>query len=649
MRDRATIRRLKMYNTKPTRDKKGRITGGQYMSRDVPDVVRIAPSSSYFENAHTVGQKQLEEFRTEFNKTKNDPYNFVLKQSKVPWSLLSDPEKAARMDLTSAEPFEDTFGKKARRKRPKISHLSYDELLKSAQDKGDDYDPSKDTNIVSEEGQWKLQRDPLFDKGQSKRIWGELYKVIDSSDVVVEVLDARDPMGTRCRHIEDHLSKHRQTKHLIFVLNKCDLVPAWVVKRWIVTLSKEHPTLAMHSSLTNPFGKGSLIQLLRQFAALHKDRKQISVGFIGYPNVGKSSLINTLRSKKVCSVAPVPGETKVWQYITLFKRVFLIDCPGIVYPSGDTETDIVLKGVTRVENLPDPTEHIAAILERVKPEYVQRLYRIHAWDDDEDFLTKLAKRTGKLRKKGEPDLATVAKMVLHDWQRGRLPYFVPPPPAPEGEGEEEEPPAGKKGKNEEAVVKLEDGQVAFSVSQNVEKLRTTDAWDEPHADVSDDEDLQEGADAEATARTEDALAVKQEPEEARGTDKDDDDDDVFDRLMAQVMGEEPAAKKGGALDRDEGEAGAEETTGGAGATNRKTGGKRRSGAERDAADTSREELPIVKERIIRKRKRAQRKWEEVPEAQGRRHVKAPRMTTNKKKVGTHFYDSKKRRKKSRPE
>ncbi len=66
----------------------------------------------------------------------------------------------------------------------------------------------------------------------------------------------------------------------------------------------------MHSSLTNPFGKGSLIQLLRQFATLHSDRKQISVGFVGYPNVGKSSVINTLRGKEVCKAAPVPGETR---------------------------------------------------------------------------------------------------------------------------------------------------------------------------------------------------------------------------------------------------------------------------------------------------------------------------------------------------
>ena len=64
-------------------------------------------------------------------------------------------------------------------------------------------------------------------------------------------------------------------------------------------MSQEYPTMAFHSSITNPFGKGALITLLRQFSKLHKDKKQISVGFIGYPNVGKSSLINALRAKKV--------------------------------------------------------------------------------------------------------------------------------------------------------------------------------------------------------------------------------------------------------------------------------------------------------------------------------------------------------------
>ena len=83
-------------------------------------------------------------------------------------------------------------------------------------------------------------------------------------------------------------------------------------------------------SMTHAFGKGALIGLLRQFGKLMSDKKQISVGVVGYPNVGKSSVINTLISKKSCKVAPVPGETKIWQYITLMKRIFLIDCPGVV-------------------------------------------------------------------------------------------------------------------------------------------------------------------------------------------------------------------------------------------------------------------------------------------------------------------------------
>ena len=67
----------------------------------------------------------------------------------------------------------------------------------------------------------------------------------------------------------------------------------------------------------------------------------------------------------------MPGETKVWQYITLTKRIFLIDCPGVVSNrAGDTDTDAELKGVSRVENLDDATEHVAAILTRVKPAYL---------------------------------------------------------------------------------------------------------------------------------------------------------------------------------------------------------------------------------------------------------------------------------------
>lgn len=71
---------------------------------------------------------------------------------------------------------------------------------------------------------WLQVRDSVFDKGQSKRIWGELYKVLDSSDVVIQVLDARDPDGTRCKFLEKHIRKNARHKHVILLLNKCDLV-----------------------------------------------------------------------------------------------------------------------------------------------------------------------------------------------------------------------------------------------------------------------------------------------------------------------------------------------------------------------------------------------------------------------------------------
>jgi nuclear GTP-binding protein len=175
-------------------------------------------------------------------------------------------------------------------------------------------------------------------------------------------------------HVENYIRTKAQHKHLIFVLNKVDLIPTWATARWIKVLSKVAPTIAFHASVNNPFGKGSLIQLLRQLSRLHGDKKQISVGLIGYPNVGKSSVINALKGKKSVKVAPIPGETKVWQYVTLMKRIYLIDCPGVVYPSDETETDIVLKGVIRIESTKNCEDYVAGVLKRVKKVYLQRVY-----------------------------------------------------------------------------------------------------------------------------------------------------------------------------------------------------------------------------------------------------------------------------------
>ncbi|XP_065862121.1 nuclear/nucleolar GTPase 2-like [Euphorbia lathyris] len=426
----ATVRRLKMYKNKPVRNSKGHILKHELQSKELPNT-RIQPDRRWFGNTRVVNQKELEFFREELQDRMKNPYNVILKERKLPLSLLNDHQKQARVHLLDTEPFGDAFGPKRKRKRPKLLAADYESLAKKADGSQDVFEEKHSTYASAEgdeeDGLRDLVRHTMFEKGQSKRIWGELYKVIDSSDVVVQVLDARDPQGTRCYHLEKHLREHCKHKHMILLLNKCDLVPAWATKAWLRILSKECPALAFHASINKSFGKGSLLSVLRQYARLKSDKQAISVGFVGYPNVGKSSVINTLRTKNVCKVAPIPGETKVWQYITLTKRIFLIDCPGVVYQNNDTETDVVLKGVVRVTNLHDASEHIGEVLKRVKKAHLQRAYKIKEWVDDNDFLFQLCKLSGKLLKGGEADLMTAAKMVLHDWQRGKIPFFVPPP------------------------------------------------------------------------------------------------------------------------------------------------------------------------------------------------------------------------------
>ncbi|XP_024410353.2 nucleolar GTP-binding protein 2 [Desmodus rotundus] len=497
MRDRATIRRLNMYRQKERRNSRGKVVKPlQYQSTVASGTVaRVEPNIKWFGNTRVIKQSSLQKFQEEMDAVMKDPYKVVMKQSKLPMSLLHDRIRPhnSKVHILDTESFETTFGPKSQRKRPNLFASDMQSLVENAEMSTESYDRDKDRDLVTEDtGVRNEAQEEIYKKGQSRRIWGELYKVIDSSDVVVQVLDARDPMGTRSPHIETYLKKEKPWKHLIFVLNKCDLVPTWATKRWVAVLSQDYPTLAFHASLTHPFGKGAFIQLLRQFGKLHTDKKQISVGFIGYPNVGKSSVINTLRSKKVCSVAPIAGETKVWQYITLMRRIFLIDCPGVVYPSEDSETDTVLKGVVQVEKIKSPEDHIGAVLERAKPEYISKTYKIDSWENAEDFLEKLAFRTGKLLKGGEPDLQTVGKMVLNDWQRGRIPFFVKPPNA--------EPPAAPQIPSSPAV------EAATETTQHNPEENVTGAVGEESDSVTEKKEGGEGSHCDTSSEMQQILA-----------------------------------------------------------------------------------------------------------------------------------------------
>lgn len=401
---------------KPVRDSKGNIIKAAQFQSTVAQPGRIQHSRSWFSSTRTTDQRELEAFRQDLANTASDAYKVILDQGKVPMSLIQDGKEKAIRPIIS---YENTFGRKATRKKVKLSVSSIEELAKKSSEKVS----------IKEEKEKEMQdsKDRVYLKGQSRRIWAELYKVLDSSDVIIHILDARDPLGTECKNIKRYINEHKH-KHLIYLLNKVDLLPTGVTAKWLSYLSKTTPTLAYHAaSIDRNYGKQSLMNLLRQFAKLHPEKKQISVGFVGYPNVGKSSIINTLKSKLVCTVAPIPGQTKVWQYISLMKRIYLIDCPGIVPPADKDETAVVLKGVVRVENVASPEDHIETLLNKVDKKYISNLYGIEPTGDHEEFLEALAKKTGKLLKGGIPDISAVSKIVLHDWLRGRIPYYVLPP------------------------------------------------------------------------------------------------------------------------------------------------------------------------------------------------------------------------------
>ncbi|KIJ54063.1 hypothetical protein M422DRAFT_25036 [Sphaerobolus stellatus SS14] len=449
-RDAKAAKRVKLLNGgKPVYGRDGKIVQAAAFQKgeDETPMGRVQPDKRWFGNTRVITQNALDHFRTSLANKVKDPYSVLLRRNKLPMALLDDaqnPNLRKRSHIVETEPFVNTFGPKAQRKRPRLDVGTFEELSEAIT-KGEEEAAVAGPSTLAAAVDAPTHADyiePIYSKGTSKRIYGELYKVIDSSDVILHVLDARDPIGTICHSVLEYMKKEKAHKQVVLVINKCDLVPAWVTARYIAHLTPKYPTLAFHASPTHSFGKGALIALLRQFSQLHADKKQISVGMVGYPNVGKSSLINTLKKSKVCTVAPIPGETKVWQYITLTRRIYLIDCPGIVPSSAasDSSTATVLKGVVRVEGLPTPSEHIPALLERVRPIYISRTYDIPLPESDdptkeprfipEDLLDKLARKKGRLLKGGEPDAEGVAKILLNDWVRGRIPFFVEPPARP---------------------------------------------------------------------------------------------------------------------------------------------------------------------------------------------------------------------------
>jgi len=283
----------------------------------------------------------------------------------------------------------------------------------------------------------------------------ELNKIVEMADVILEVLDARDPLGCRPMEVEKYIQQKDPNKRIVLVLNKIDLVPKEKVAAWLKYLRRELPAVAMKCSTQSQrsnLGRGKaslatanndqlggseciggeqLLQLLKNYSRNSNLKMSITVGVVGYPNVGKSSLINSLVRTRAVETGAQAGITKVAQEVHLDKKVKLLDCPGIVFAKDESDVAVILRNCVKLDAVVDPIPAVQEIVKRCDKLKLMTLYKLPRFGSDQEFIQLVAQARGKMKKGGVLDIEMAARSVLSDWNQGKIPYYTEPPAVPE--------------------------------------------------------------------------------------------------------------------------------------------------------------------------------------------------------------------------
>jgi hypothetical protein len=244
-------------------------------------------------------------------------------------------------------------------------------------------------------------------------------EVIRISDIVLEILDARFIEETRNREFEDIITKN--SKKIIYVLNKSDLIDVNEAKSKIELHGMQPYVFVSCKSREGISDLRSRIKI--EVKRLNMTYKRAHVGVIGYPNTGKSSVINMLVGRPVARTAAEAGFTRGMQKIRLAKGILILDTPGVI-PEKETgpekrnlekHTQI---GARTWDKVKDPDMIVLGLIKKY-PE-IEKFYGLNSEGDVELLIEKLGRKMNFIRKGNLVDTDKAARRILRDWQEGKV-------------------------------------------------------------------------------------------------------------------------------------------------------------------------------------------------------------------------------------
>ncbi|XP_020827181.1 guanine nucleotide-binding protein-like 3 [Phascolarctos cinereus] len=355
--------------------------------------------------------------------------------------------------VPNSAPFKEALLREAEQRKQQLEELKEKQKLNKHKEQGQkrkhDENSVASSNTKPPEREFVGRKAKLscrtVKQGSKKSFCRELQKVIEASDVLLEVLDARDPLGCRCPQVEQVITRTGGNKKLLLVLNKTDLVPKESLNKWVHCLKKELPTVVFRASAFGKekirmpgkkkldlsrhgmcLGGKGLLTLLSDFCKTQN--KAIRVGVIGFPNVGKSSIINSLKQAYVCHTGPAMGLTRYMQIVHIDKNITMLDSPSIIASPSNSAVALALRSPTNIEKR-ELLDSVTTIVEHCDKQQLMLRYNIPSYRESQEFLTVLAQKRGMVRKGGLPKVEEAAKLFWSHWTGPKMSYYCQVPPS----------------------------------------------------------------------------------------------------------------------------------------------------------------------------------------------------------------------------